>query len=516
MSGNYVRTRKGLRNSFVAVSLQFISILVGFFSRKIFLDYLGTEILGLNTTAQSLLGFLNLAELGIGAAVSVTLYKPLFEDDRKSICEIVALQGWLYRRIAAIVIFASIALMFFFPRIFAKTDLPLGYAYLSFGVMLFSSLLSYFVNYKQIVLSANQKDYKIQLTWKVVIIIKLIVQAVAVKLFEGNPFFWWVGLELAFTVLSAFVLNIAIFRDAPYLKNKVDDAGAQRFRYPQVVTKVKQLFVHKVGGVLITQSSPVILYAFTSLSTVAIYGNYLLISNNLSYLLASLFTGLSAGIGNVIAENNSKLVNKLFREIYSARFVMVSICSICLWFLTQPFVSIWLGDKFLLDNLTLALIIVNFWLLNMRNVTDTFITAYGLFSDILSPLIEALINVGCSVLLGSLYGLNGILIGIGISQLCIHFVWKPYFLFKKGLKTSLTVFVGVFLKHLAVFGAVVVAIAELTKVIPVNPAANLTVFLAYGSVMLAVAFVMMEGCLLLIDKGARSFAVRIIKMRKEK
>ena len=61
-AGGYTRTKNSIRNSTVAILLQFISLLVGFFSRKIFLDYLGTEVLGLNSTAASLLGFLNIAE----------------------------------------------------------------------------------------------------------------------------------------------------------------------------------------------------------------------------------------------------------------------------------------------------------------------------------------------------------------------------------------------------------------------------------------------------------------------
>ena len=91
----------------MALLLQFVSLLVGFFSRKIFLDYLGTEILGLNSTASSLLGFLNIAELGIGTAISVTLYKPIFQKDRETIKEVVALQGWLYKRVAGFIIAGS-------------------------------------------------------------------------------------------------------------------------------------------------------------------------------------------------------------------------------------------------------------------------------------------------------------------------------------------------------------------------------------------------------------------------
>ena len=145
MSGsqNYLRTKKSLRNSVVALSLQIVTLLVGFFSRKIFLDYLGTEILGLNTTATSLLNFLNLAELGIGSAIAVTLYKPLFDQDRNAIREIVALQGWLYKRIAFFVLGGSLVLMFFFPeqifRLFTTDPevISIGLKYVPIAIVMF-------------------------------------------------------------------------------------------------------------------------------------------------------------------------------------------------------------------------------------------------------------------------------------------------------------------------------------------------------------------------------------------
>ena len=144
------RTAKSLQNIKVAFAFYLINLILQFFSRKIFLDYLGSEVLGLNTTTQNLLGFLNLAELGIGSAVAYNLYKPLFDNNRQAINDIVSIQGWLYRRIAYIVIAGSVILMCFFPWIFAKAQVPLWYTYGSFIALLASALLGYFVNYRQI------------------------------------------------------------------------------------------------------------------------------------------------------------------------------------------------------------------------------------------------------------------------------------------------------------------------------------------------------------------------------
>ena len=114
------RTAKSIINVKVAIIFYFLNLTLQFFSRKVFFDYLGSEVLGLNTTVQNLLGFLNLAELGIGNAIAYNLYKPLYNNDHKTINEIVSVQGWLYRKVVIIISTCSIGLMSFFPLIFAK------------------------------------------------------------------------------------------------------------------------------------------------------------------------------------------------------------------------------------------------------------------------------------------------------------------------------------------------------------------------------------------------------------
>ena len=113
------RTIKSIKNAEVSVIYYTINLILGFWSRNVFYKYLGSEVLGLDTTASTLLSFLNLAELGVGGSVAYFLYKPMFDNDTKTMNEIVALQGWIYRRIAFFIIIASGILMCFFPWIFA-------------------------------------------------------------------------------------------------------------------------------------------------------------------------------------------------------------------------------------------------------------------------------------------------------------------------------------------------------------------------------------------------------------
>ena len=233
------RTSKSIKNSLVALAVYFINLVLQFFSRKVFLDYLGAEILGLNTTATNLLQFLNLAELGIGSAIACTLYKPLLEKDTVAFNEIVSLKGWLYRRIAWIVIVGSLVLMAFFPWIFAKMLLPLWYAYASFGVLLVSALLSYFVNYKQIVLSADQKEYKIQYSYKASMLIKTLCQILAIR-YLRDGYVWWLVLEIVFAIVASLVLNRMVRQTYPFLKCVASDFDAPTERVTSITPLLYQ------------------------------------------------------------------------------------------------------------------------------------------------------------------------------------------------------------------------------------------------------------------------------------
>ena len=77
------RVKKSLLNARMNLICYMVSLVVAFFTRKVFLDQLGTEFIGLTSTLQSLLGFLNLAELGVGSAIGYVLYKPIFDDNKE-------------------------------------------------------------------------------------------------------------------------------------------------------------------------------------------------------------------------------------------------------------------------------------------------------------------------------------------------------------------------------------------------------------------------------------------------
>lgn len=65
------RIQKSIKNAKVNVIFYVIMAVLAFFSRKVFIDNLGTEFLGVSSTFCDILNLMNITKLGIGTAVGL-------------------------------------------------------------------------------------------------------------------------------------------------------------------------------------------------------------------------------------------------------------------------------------------------------------------------------------------------------------------------------------------------------------------------------------------------------------
>lgn len=429
------RTSKSLKNAQVSLVFYFLFIIVGFWKRAVFYDYLGSEVLGLDTTAYNLLGVLNLAELGVSASVCYFLYKPLYDQDTQTINKIVALQGWIYRRIACILIIGAIILMCFFPRIFADTTLPFWYPYATFSVLLTGSLLSYFMNYRICVLEADQKAYKVVKATKLAGLIGQILLIILLP-YASHPFILYLGVQTAGQFFGCYWINRTIKKEYPWL-SKVENSGKELIKeFPEVIKKTKQLFIHKLTFVIVTQSEPIIMYTFVSLTQIAFYGNYVTVIGRMKDMLAQVFLSTNNGIGNLVASKDDERIRSVFWELTDSRIYLSTCILITMGLLTDPFISVWLDPDYLLGTKVLVLICISYWLTIIRQTIDGFVAGYGLFQDTWAPVLEAVINLGVAFTMGHFFGIAGVITGGICSTSIIIFGWRAYMLFTMGLKIN--------------------------------------------------------------------------------
>lgn len=450
------RVKKSFLNARMNLICYMASLIVAFFTRKVFLDQLGTEFIGLTGTLQSLLGFLNLAELGVGSAIGYVLYKPIFNDDKEKINEIISVFGYLYRCIGLIILGAGIILSLFLPLIFPDTTFSWGVIYFGFYAFLASSMLGYFVNYRMTLLGADQKNYIVTGYFQATTTGKVILQMILAIYVQS--FYLYLTIEIVFGIINSIILNIKIRKTYPWLESDIKLGKLLFKKYPEIGKYVKQLFIHKIGSFVQFQITPFLIYSYVSLPVVALYGNYTIITQRVQGFVSGVLDSTGAGVGSLISEGNKEKIYNTYKELFAVRFLVAGILSACIYHLCNPFISVWLGNEYPLSSLILLLISIQFFLAVFRGTTDQFIFGYGLFYDVWAPAVESAIFIVTAMIAGSIWGLPGVLCGPLISTIIIVYMWKPYFLFHKGLKISIVHYIREFCIHLfAILAAYLIA-----------------------------------------------------------
>lgn len=508
------RLKKSLLNARVNLIFYFLSLALSFFSRKIFLDALGADFMGLMGALNNLLGFLNLAELGISTAIGYVLYKPLFEHNEQKINEIISVFGFIYRRVGFIILSIGCILACFLPLIFPNNVFDLRIIYFAFFSYLTTSLIGYFANYKQTLLGADQKNYIVTAYFQSAALIKTLAQ-MGLVLYTGN-YYLWISLELLLGITYSIILNWKVNQVYPWLKSEVRQGKLLFKKYPEVTRYTKQLFVHKLGGFVQFQTTPFLVYAFVSLKTVAFYGNYTLIIEKISIFINNLLGSTHAGVGNLIAEGNSKRIQQVFWELMGIRFLIAGTVSFALLQLTSAFVALWLGSEYIMPKHILYLIIINSFISYTRGATDQFTYGYGLFQDTWAPIAEVIINLTVAIIGGHYWGLPGILMGNITSLLLIIVIWKPYFLYSKGFKKSVIHYWFGYLRHLLIILLSAIACYYLFPSSSFTPENSFIHWISYGAIITSTYGVSTFFLLYLFTPGMRAFTHRILKRKKLK
>ncbi len=474
---NESRTIKSLLNARVNSFYYFIMLFMSFYTRKIFLDYLGTEFMGMTSTLGSLLGFLSLTELGIGAAVGFTLYKPLAEKNQEEVKKIISILGYLYSKIGYVILGGGIILSLFLPIIFKSSNIPWGLTYFAFYSYLASSLFGYYLNYPSTVFYADQRGYEITRYSQAILILKLLCYILLAKI--DASLYLYLGIEFSFSFTSTILIQWRIRKVYPWLKTHIKEGKSYLKEYPSIITKTKQIFIHKIATLAQYQLSPIIIYGFSNLTSVTLYANYTLITSKLSSAVESFLGSTSSSIGNLVAENNKKKTKQVFYEILSLRFFIGGYFTFMLYKLTEPFIRLWLGQEFVLGNDILLILLAINYISYIRNATDQFISAYGLFQDTWAPITEAIICIITSIGLGYFFGLAGVILGNLISLIAIVIIWKPYFLFSMGFKDSVREYWKAFALRIAIMLTSCVTTSFLVNLSENKPITSYVVFVCY-------------------------------------
>lgn len=423
------RTSNSLKNMAFGVGSQILSILMGFFTRWMFIALLGKEYLGVSGLFTNVLSLLSLANLGFDTAIIYSLYKPLADGDVVSVKGYMHVYKRVYRVVGATVFVLGCILMPFLPHLIKGTVTIPENIYTIYLLFLFQSASSYFFSYKQSLLTASQQNRVISLYHSIFMVLRNIGEMAVLFFFHAYipTLICIIVFQLAENAWIARVTD----KRFPFLTDS--SAGEISVDQKQALKEnVKSLFLYKISGTIISSTDNILISKFQGLASVGLYSNYVYIVDVIRTFLSYIFYSMTASIGNYNATESKDANEKMFYNLFFASFWLYGFTGICLGVLLNPFISLWIGEDYLLPSWTVFIIIVNYYTAGVQYASTTYREVTGLFKvGKYRPLIAALINLVVSIILAYPLGISGILLGTIISRVCVYFWFDPYIIHKK-------------------------------------------------------------------------------------
>lgn len=500
------RVHRSIMNIKVGMVFYVLSLLLAFFSRKIFLDCLGAEFIGLTGMLMNIMSFLSVAELGIGTSIVYFLYKPLQEDNHEKINEVMSMLAFLYRCIGGVILTGGLFISIFFPWWFGGLEIGLSLVYFAFYSFLLSSAAGYIFNYKQLLVSANQRQYMVSAYFQTIGIVQSITQILLAWYYRN---LWlWVVVGLVFTIIGIITFNIRIRQLYPWLNISLNEGRLNLKHYPEVLKKTRQVFIHKIKDLILYRSDEIMVGMFVSVVKVAFYGNYTMIISKLNVMVNILSDGLSAGVGNLLAEGNEHNIMKVFWEMTAARFYIMGIIIFSLIMFFQPFIGCWLGHQYQLSDTIVYLLVLNLFIRYQSASVYIYMGSAGLFDDIWAAWTELALNLSLTIVLAPFYGIAGILTAKIISFGIISTFWKPYYVFNNALHKSVWEYWRGMAPYYIIF-AFFTALAIWFKIIVIDcHVDNFFSLITYGSCIAIPMFAVLFIVLFQFTHGMKDFVAR--------
>lgn len=428
------RTQKSAKNMTVGMLSQLFTLLLSFVSRTIFIKYLTAEYLGISGLFSNVLTVLSFAELGIGDAMTYAMYKPVKEDNRKLVNQLMVVYKKAYTGIAVVVGTIGLFLSFFLNFIIAEPPNIPESLQLIFWLYVINNMASYLLTYKKSVLIAYQENYIISGVQQLSSVIQQVAQMIV--LCFTRQYILYLIIQILCTILNNIIISVIVKKRYPWINERESEDLPQEVS-KEILKNVKALSVSKIAGVVSNGSDNIIISKFVGLSSVGVVSNYTMIINSLNGILWNGLSSLTSSFGNFNVDSTIGQRRKLFNELFLCSYWLYGFMTIGIITLANSFVQLWVGSDYLVpQGVVLALILITY-ISGVNFPAYTYQSTLGMFDKMKLPyVLFALFNILLSILLGKSWGLFGVYIATSISRLCTSEVSSGYYVYRYGLKLT--------------------------------------------------------------------------------
>lgn len=425
--------KKSILNVVVSISGKLITMVMSIVVKRFLILYCGNEMNGLNALYLSIIGFMSVAELGIGAAITFSMYKPIVENNMEKVSALYGLYRRLYLIIGAVILAVGLAMspvIHIFAKDYEQLDVNFSYTFI---LMLISTVLTYLYSAKMALFNAYKNNYITTAITQGGLIFRYVLQ-IAVLVIVGTFEAYLICriIDCLFQWLVTEIITRKKYQPVVSLRCIIDQDTRR-----EVMRNVKAMFMHKIGYVLVNTLDSVIIAAFVGVVVLGEYSNYTAILVSLSGVLKLVFTSLTSVLGHMYAQEDRKVAREYCEAFHFLNYVIGLVFFLGYYAIIDNLIAILFDPNLVVEKSISFVITVNGFVQFMRESTLVFRDATGTFyNDRWKPLAEGVANVVFSILFVKQFGVVGVIAAtIGTNLLICHIV-EPYVIYKFAFQES--------------------------------------------------------------------------------
>ena len=419
--------KKSLLNVSVSIGFKIITMIMVIFVKRMLIQVCGNEVNGLNALYLSIIGFLSVAELGVGSAISFCMYKPIVEGDTEKVSALYCLFKKVYTIVAGIILVFGLAITPFIHLLakdYAELDVDL---YGTFILMLLSIVLTYLFASKTALINAYKNNYVTTAISSTGLVVQYILQILALLITRSFIFylicrivvvlFQWIATELITHRKYASVIS---------QKQKID-AETKII----LMRSVKAMFMHKIGLILVNTVDSVVISVFIGVVALGKYSKYMTIMTSMTAIISLIFNSLTSVVGHLFVEKGGKESKRYCEMFHFFNFAIGFIFFLGYYAIIDNLIEILFSAELIVERSVPFIITVNGFVQFMRSDVLLFRDATGTFyHDRWKPLFEGITNLLLSIAFVKMFGMTGVIIATIVTNLLICHVVEPYVLYR--------------------------------------------------------------------------------------
>jgi O-antigen/teichoic acid export membrane protein len=426
--------KKKLRlTSFFSLLLQLLTVVYGFVLPRLILGFYGSSINGLVSSISQFLGFIALADCGVGAVVQSSLYKPLAKKDNFELSKIIRAAEHFYRKIACLFLIYIVILVFVFPK-FVEHDFSFVYTASLIVVIAVSTFAQYYFGLVyRFLLMADQFGF-----------IPIVIQIISLSL-NLLICVWLIQNEESIHVLK--LVSSIVFLLQPF---GVSIIAHKFYAIEKKVPLDKKAIPQKWNGfaqhlsTVVMQSSGIfVLTMISSLESVSVYAVYNLVVQGIRNVISSITNGVQAYLGHLFAQNEKKILADYFEKFELKIHFFVCFLFSATASLITPFSAVYtkgVTDANYIEPFFGVLLTAAWGIYCIRLPYNIVVLAVGHYKQTQnSAFVEAGINLCLSFLCVYRLGLIGVAIG-PLAAMIYRTVFLAWYISKYILKRPIGVF----------------------------------------------------------------------------